>query len=375
MKRYSLPVRSTWLLSLLFFMAYGTFSKNIYAQSILEEVVVTAQKREQSLQDVSLSVTAFSGEMIEDLGFQEATSIVAQSPNVLFRTTGPLPTFTIRGVTLIDVGDGNEPPVGFYIDEVYRGTAAGQGNQLYDLERVEVLRGPQGTLFGRNTTGGLIHFITRKPTEEFEANFNFQYGSFDQRIVDGAISGAFSDKVRARVSFKYNEDDGWQDNVSNGADFAVTDTIAGRAQLEVDVTGDLTALFSVSASEQNNSHAGYAYAGLFDPTTFGTCTLNAVNSGQCINAFGVNDPDPDPEHIFSDETELLIRRYRLARLARLVRPALPPRCLRRCRQQRCWSRQSRTPATTVRRQLQGRGNEMNVGQSWSQRTAKLRVGA
>src|SRR5690606_26518502 len=166
------------------------------ASTEAEELVVTAQKREQSIQDVSMSISAFSGDAVRDLGFQSAIDIVNQVPNLALRDVGTVPILTLRGNSIIDFGDGNESPVGFYVDEVYRSTLAGQQNQIYDIERVEVLRGPQGTLYGRNTTAGLVHFISRKPTDELDGYLDFQYGSFNQRILEGALGGPLGDRMR-----------------------------------------------------------------------------------------------------------------------------------------------------------------------------------
>ena len=281
--------------------------------SLMEEVTVTAQKREQNLQDVSLAITAFSGETIKNLGFQSSVDIVAQAPNTFFRPTGPTAIFSIRGINLLDFGDANEPPIGFYRDEVYRGTVAGQASQIFDLERVEVLRGPQGTLFGRNTTGGLVHFFTARPTEEFEGYAEIQYGSHNQKILEFAVSGPLSERVRGRFSMKYNKDDGWQENQFNGADFAATDVISGRAQLEIDLNEDANLLLRFEGTEQENTHQGYGHFGLQDPSTFAPCSQGMVRSSQCIDFSGLlgfgppgsfNDPSPNPDEIFSEESDL-----------------------------------------------------------------------
>jgi iron complex outermembrane recepter protein len=282
---------------------------NTNAQSLMEEVVVTAQKREQNLQDVSVSVSAFSGDTIQELGFQNPHDIFSQIPNVSFNDEGTVPQVNVRGVQLFDFGDGNEPPVGFYVDEVYLGTLAGQTVGLFDIERVEVLRGPQGTLFGRNTTGGLMHFVTRKPTDKFEAGGSFQYGSHDQRIAEGFVSGPFSDRIRGRVAFKYQEDDGWQNNVNNGNNFAVTDTLAFRGQLEIDVTDDLSALVKIHTSDKDNTTQGYGLIGLLDPVTLAPCPIADARAGNCVTAVGDTsnlnrDDTKSGETNLRDETEI-----------------------------------------------------------------------
>ena len=125
---------------------------------------------EQRVDDVPVAVSAISGEALRELGFQSSMDIAAQIPNVDVGDTGFNLLFAIRGNTLQDFGDANESPVGFYIDDVYRGTLAGQMNQLFDIERVEVLRGPQGTLYGRNTTAGLVHYISKAPSSTLDGD-------------------------------------------------------------------------------------------------------------------------------------------------------------------------------------------------------------
>ena len=159
----------------------------------LEEVVVTAQKREQNVQDVGISVTAFTGDDLAAIGVRSVEDLSAQTPNLEYDNNGPAPWYRIRGdgVTVFNDTAGRHP-FGFYIDEVYYGTQALQRLQVYDVDRVEVLRGPQGILFGRNTTAGLIHFVTRKPTDKFEAYLEASGGSYAHRIVEGAVSGPLS---------------------------------------------------------------------------------------------------------------------------------------------------------------------------------------
>jgi len=193
----------------------------------LEEVLVTAQKREQSIQDVSIAITAFSGEQIAQLGLQSSSEVAFFTPGVHIASTsaGQDAQFTIRGVTQTDFSDAIEPPNAVYVDEGYMPTTQGQRFGMFDLERVEVLKGPQGTLFGRNATGGLVHYVTRKPTRELESFAELTYGSYDQVRAEGAVSGPLTERLSARVSGMVSRHDEIIDN-----DFPlgnVTDTVAG----------------------------------------------------------------------------------------------------------------------------------------------------
>lgn len=272
------------------------------AQTVMEEITVTAQKVEQSVDDVPIAVTAISGDALRELGFQSSTEFAAQIPNVDVSDTGFTLLFSIRGNFLQDFGDANESPVGFYIDDVYRGTLAGQMNQLFDIERVEVLRGPQGTLYGRNTTAGLVHYVSKRPTRQFEGYTQAQYGSYDQRILEGAISGPLGERFRARLAAKYNEDEGWQHNAApGGGRFAVSDVWAVRGQLEIDLADTVTALTAASYSSQNNVSPIYSYYGvLTSPTSFEQCAIADINAGRCFNLAGFRDSDPHPERIFTE---------------------------------------------------------------------------
>ena len=259
--------RFTESLSFLGFLNLVLFASQIVhaESSLIEEVVVTAQKREQSQQDVPISLTSFSGDAVEQLGFNDALDVVAQTPNFFWRNAGPVPLLQIRGYSLVDFGDGVEPPVGFYIDEVYRSTVAGQQGQIFDIQRVEVLRGPQGTLYGRNSNAGLVHFVSRRPTGQYEGFVNLQLGSWNQKVVDAAVSGSIGGKVRGRLSGRWNKDDGWQENLGPaGGDWAATDRLSVRGQLEFDIGDSATGLIIATYTDQDNISTGYGVEGVLD---------------------------------------------------------------------------------------------------------------
>ena len=132
------------------------------AANAIEEIVVTAQRREESVQDVPVSITAFGAQAIRDMRVDDPAGLAQHVPNLSAASTlgGNAPIFALRGVSMNDYSPNQSSPVAVYTDEVYRGTPALMGPFLYDLDRVEVLRGPQGTLYGKNTTGGAVNFIT-----------------------------------------------------------------------------------------------------------------------------------------------------------------------------------------------------------------------
>jgi iron complex outermembrane receptor protein len=280
---------------------------SIVASAQIEEVIVTAQKREQSVQDVSTSVTALTGDMIDDFGFEDTRDIFYQTPNVNISQFSFSGGISIRGNPTMNDSLAGEGNVALYFDEVYRPASFYGGNEMLDVERVEVLRGPQGTLFGRNSTSGLVHFISRKPTEELEGYANFEYGSYDTIIFEGAISGPLSERVRGRLAIKYHEDDGFQTNQGPaGGKLAVTDRLLGRAHLEIDLSEEATLLLSVEASDADDIGKAFNYWGLLDPVTLEQCDAQRIRVGECVGAgalFGLptfGDPDPDVKRPYTE---------------------------------------------------------------------------
>jgi iron complex outermembrane receptor protein len=178
-------------------------------QQALDEIVVTAQKREQNVQDVGIAISAFSGRQLQELGLIESTDIAALTTGVSVSASAGDQSrqFSIRGVTQNDFADHTEAPNAVYIDEGYIAAPQGQVFALFDIERVEVLKGPQGTLFGRNATGGLVHYISRRPTREVESFADLTYGSYDHVRLEGALGGPFSESLSGRLSVLYNRHD------------------------------------------------------------------------------------------------------------------------------------------------------------------------
>jgi iron complex outermembrane receptor protein len=163
---------------------------------------------------VGISITAYTGDQLEQLGFTKSSDIARFTPGVHVggNLAGQNLQFTIRGVAQNDFNDQTESPVAVYIDDTYVAMAQGQRFAMYDLERVEVLKGPQGTLFGRNATGGLAHFVSRRPTDELDGYIQAEYGDYDRFKLQGAIGGPISDTISGRLSGYYHEQDGYLDN-------------------------------------------------------------------------------------------------------------------------------------------------------------------
>lgn len=229
--------------------------------SVIDEIVVTAQKREQNMQDVGVSVTAFTGDAMQELGMVESTNVAAQTPGLSYGGTGGLNTIlNIRGVSQNDFALHQETPVTVYMDEGYISFPSAQLFTTLDLERVEVLRGPQGTLFGRNATGGLLHFVTKKPSfEAVESNVTLKVGEHGLAAVQGGIGGPISDTVAGRLAVNYSENDTYIDNATvDGLDAGDNDEWSARGTLLWQPTNDLAVTLGVTAYENERS-INYGY--------------------------------------------------------------------------------------------------------------------
>jgi iron complex outermembrane receptor protein len=194
------------------------------------DIVVTAQKREQRLQDVAVAVNAYSGDQLENLNVRESVDIARLTPGVAIATSsgGHLQQFTIRGVAQNDFYDGAEAPIAVYVDEAYIATQQGQTFGLFDLERVEVLKGPQGTLFGRNATGGLVHYITKKPKfDRVEGYAAVSIGSYESKRAEGAVNLPLSDRVATRFAGYYEYQGHYVKNLYPLGQFPANSAIAG----------------------------------------------------------------------------------------------------------------------------------------------------
>jgi iron complex outermembrane receptor protein len=192
----------------------------------LEEVVVTAQKREENLQDTPLAVTSVAGEALAEAGVKDVAEIGRIAPDVAFVQPVGAVSLSIRGVRVGAYGPTSENPTAVHLDGVFLSRANGMQGLFYDLQRIEILRGPQGTLYGRNATGGVVNLITKRPGKEVGGYLEVEGGNYDLYRVEGAVSLPVSDTLSSRVAFRRLKRDGYMEN---GLDDA--DSLSGRLSL------------------------------------------------------------------------------------------------------------------------------------------------
>jgi iron complex outermembrane receptor protein len=231
----------------------------------LGEIIVTAQKRAERLQDVPIAITAIDRDALSNSRITRADELVQVVPGLQANggITASQPIYAIRGVSMNDYSLNQEGPVATYNDEVYKGNPAILGVSFYDLERVEVLRGPQGTLYGKNATGGAVNLITRAPDFSTEGYLNLTGGNYDRKEAQGAIQAPLSDRLAVRVAFTIDRAAGWFKNYLPGEpDMSETRNWGIRASLLFKASDKLTFTMRMSTSLENPIHDGvYSQSG------------------------------------------------------------------------------------------------------------------
>jgi iron complex outermembrane recepter protein len=229
--------------------ALVTGAPTVAAQGALEEVVVTARKRVESLQDVPIAITTIGEDQLRRLSAFSLKDIKHSIPSLHYQDRSALQTeITIRGVGGDARNIGIESGVGLYIDGVYAGRTSAYNIDVADIMQIEVLRGPQGTLFGKNTTGGALNVVTRKPDQDFRASGSLSYGNYDAVRFKGVVSGELHDNLFGKVVLASWNRDGYLDNIFDGSKLQSEDRTSGRLQLrylplealEVSIAADFT---------------------------------------------------------------------------------------------------------------------------------------
>jgi iron complex outermembrane receptor protein len=265
------------------------------------ELVVTAQKRAENVQDVPIAITALSAQQLKDQHVTNILDLNGLSPSLSIKTddNAANPKIFIRGVGLNDFNPNTATPVGIYVDGVYIGSPLAQLGQFFDLERIEVLRGPQGTLYGRNTTGGAINVVTRKPTQTYSADASVEYGNYNSLNVEGGVGGPIVKDVLAfRLAAAGDWDDGYTLNRLTGHHGNDQDHWTGRASLLYTPASNFSLLGQLRYGESKGGSI-WAYNRSLLPQTAaatgpdGFCAPGFYTSGDCTNVVGYANTSKD----------------------------------------------------------------------------------
>lgn len=218
-------------------------------------ITVTALKREQTLQEVAGSIVAFDTSRIQERGLDSVENLVLSTPGVVYQESSGSSQISVRGVGLLVNTGVAEPAVGTHIDGIFQPRASVSAVQFLDLERIEVLRGPQGTLYGRNTTAGSINFISAKPKDSFEGYAAAGFGSYNEKTVKGYVTGPLAgEKVLGRLSAVYGDRDGYYDNINTGSSPLSRTDWGVRGALRFLPTSDLTIDLSAYHQEEKGNY-------------------------------------------------------------------------------------------------------------------------
>ena len=246
------------------------------SSALLEEIVVTARKREENLQDAPIAVSAFTGDALDFRGVTEIGKLDQFVPNLVLNESTTYSNVSnaavyIRGIGQNDFTPVIDPGVGIYVDGVYLGRSVGAVLDIVDVDRIEVLRGPQGTLFGRNTIGGAISLSSKKPGEEFGGKVDVKYGTDDRFNVRGTVNIPFGDKFFARLSAATFIQDGYVTRVVDGKDLGDQDVVALRGVLRWLPNNNLDINWSVDYSRERENGNPFVLTGI-QPLNVGILT-------------------------------------------------------------------------------------------------------
>ena len=268
----------------------------------IEEIIVTAQKREESLQDTPVAVTAFTETAIEARGLDDISKIANFTPNLVFDTTSPISGLSsgaivfVRGIGNSDFSLTTDPGVGIYVDGVYMSRSAGGVLDVLDIERIEILRGPQGILFGRNTIGGAINITARKPDNELGGQVAVTAGNFERRDVRASVDVPISDQLRATIAVSEKNRDGFVDRVLVGDRLGDDDEFSFRGVVVFEPADSLDFLLSIDHTEIDEQSAGSVLHG-FTPGAgtvgYGLATFGDIGMGLADLARYITDGDDD----------------------------------------------------------------------------------
>jgi iron complex outermembrane receptor protein len=279
----------------------GLYASPVSAEApVLEEVLVTAQKRVESLQDTPIAVSAFTSASLEAKGIENIAQVADFTPNLVFDTTSPVSGLSsgavvfIRGIGNTDFSLTTDPGVGTYVDGVYMSRSAGGVLDVLDIERIEVLRGPQGTLFGRNTIGGAINISSRAPSDTLQGKVELTAGNYNRLDFRGSIDIPISDTLRSSMAISSKTRDGYVERINGGDDLGDEEKLSWRGMLHWDASEQLDFRLSLDYSTINEESAASSLVGFtagagtvgYGLATFGSIPQGLADLAQYITREG-----------------------------------------------------------------------------------------
>lgn len=286
-------LKKSGILLLLFSLGFGQ-SHAARVEGQLEEVVVTARKRVESLQDTPISITAFTSADIEARQLDSIGEITQSTPNLVFDSgvtltgTSASSSVFIRGIGQLEFTFNADPGVGTYVDGVYLSRSIGGLVHLLDVERIEVLRGPQGTLFGKNTTGGAVNITTKKPANEFGGKAGIYLGRFDRVEGYASVNFPISDVLTTRTNFSVRKREGYVTRLFDGADSGDVDAFSGRSVINWQASDSLEFLISIDGTRERQGVLPIVpLTAINENAPFGQAYNGAIAGPPCV-------PSPSP---------------------------------------------------------------------------------
>ncbi|MCE3285639.1 MAG: TonB-dependent receptor, partial [Steroidobacteraceae bacterium] len=262
----------------------------------LEEIVVTAQKREERLQDVPVAISAVTGETLAAQRISDLYTLAASVPWVnMTQDSAVSQQLNIRGVVSVKLNDASaEPSVGLFVDEVYLPRMGSAFTDFFDIDRIEVIRGPQGALLGKNVVGGALSVITAKPSFTTGAQTTVSYGNYESFMANGYLTGGLTDSLAGRFAFQVRDREGYNRNVLLGRDLDDLESYQARAQfLHESSDSDLKALLSIDYGRDESK--GTIRAAIDDPAIDGIGTLGAYRAANGLQ--DREDMSPEEEYV------------------------------------------------------------------------------
>ena len=264
----------------------SAYAQEAEAEAAGDEIIVTAQKKSENIQSVPIAITALSGDVLDKKTVDDAVDLSFSVPNLTVSDNG---SASLRGVGNLAISSTAESGLGYHVNGVYLG-APGSETEYYDLERIEVLRGPQGTLYGRNTTAGVINIITQKATDEFSGYVSGTYGNFDTVKLKGAINLPITDGFSTRIAGFYLDRKGYTKNLFNGNDIDDRHMYGLRSSTKIDIGSATKANLVISYFRENDRKAN---------VTKGVCTKDALTGCSALSA-GFETPNTAaPGNVFN----------------------------------------------------------------------------